>query len=1046
MRVPTITRLTKSIFTGMALALALTQTSKALDNGVDPWNLQKGDWVYVLSTATNKLGGNVTSVTNVASLMNYEKSQGMAFIVIKHGEGSTNFPSAGSPQFTASVVTAAHNAGLKIFGYTRSYGVNITGEIQVATNALNLGADGYIIDAEVEWEGLANAPTKATNLLQGIKNVFPNRFLAHSPFMYVSLHSSFPYKQFGLFCDAVMPQDYWHEMGISSTACVADMDTEWNNFHASLTGSWTNAIKPVAPIGQAWNGVTSTEINNFYNAVKTSANPATPGGYNSISWWRADLHTASMWTAIGGNTIGDNTSVAPVISNVTATNISNNSATITWTTDQNSDSVVNYGLTSSYGSTTSSSTMTVSHSVNIAGLSAATTYHFRVKSKNINNLTATSGDFTFVTTSGVSDITIDNTGATVVGTWSTGTSATDKFGSDYRYKGGGTGASYLQYTPNITTAGDYNVYAWYSAGANRTVAAPYTITYNGGTTATTLNQQANGGAWNLVGTFNFALGTAGNVKVNDNYADSANVVIADAIKFSFAAAPTPPVAPSGLTATTISSSRIDLSWTDNSSDETGFTVSRSTTPGGPYSDIATTAANATSYSNTGLSSSTTYYYVVRAVNAAGSSALSAQASATTSGTPPAAPSGLSAATVSSSRIDLSWTDNSGNETGFVVARSTTSGGPYTDIVTTAASATSYSNTGLSASTTYYYVVRAINGAGSSANSAQASATTAATPPAAPSGLTATAISSGQVNLAWTDNSANETSFIVARSTTSGGPYTDIATLGANVTAYSDTAVGANTTYFYVVRSANAGGSSANSAQASVTTPSGAPVAPSGLVATPSSSTAIRLSWTDNSNNEANFIVGRSTTSGGPYTDIATLGANVTTYTNTGLTAGTTYYYVVRSSNGNGSSVNSAQASASPVADIIIDNPSATVTGTWSTGTSSTDKFGTDYRFVSAAGTGVNNLKYTPTIAVAGNYNVYEWHPQGSNRTTDAPIVVKDHGGTVTNRVNQTINGGTWVLLGTYNFAAGTTGNVKVQDNYTTGTVVMADAIKFVLNN
>ncbi len=936
----------------MAFALALTQTSKALDNGVDPWNLQKGDWVYVLSTATNKLGGNVTSVTNVQSLMNYEKSQGMNFIVIKHGEGSTNFPSAGSPQFTASVVNAAHTAGLKIFGYTRSYGVNINGEIQVATNALNLGADGYIIDAEVEWEGLSGAATKATNLLQGIKNVFPNRFLAHSPFMYVSLHSSFPYKQFGLFCDAVMPQDYWHEFGISSTACVADMDTEWNNFHASLTGSWTNAIKPIAPIGQAWNGVTGTEINNFYNAVKTSADPATPGGYKSISWWRADLHTAAMWTAIAGNTIGDNTSVAPVISNVAATNISNNSATITWTTDQNSDSVVNYGLTSSYGSTTSSATMVQSHSVNLTGLSAATTYHFRVKSKNISNLTATSGDFTFVTTLGVSDITIDNTSATVVGTWSTGTSATDKFGSDYRYKGGGTGAAYLQYTPNITTAGDYNVYAWYSAGANRTVAAPYIIAYNGGTTSAALNQQANGGSWNLIGTFNFALGTAGSIKVTDNYADSANVVIADAIKFSFATVPTPPAAPSGLSATTISSSRIDLNWTDNSSDETGFVVSRSTTSGGSYSDIVTTAANATSYSNTGLAASTTYYYVVRAINTAGSSALSSQASATTSGVPPTAPSGL----------------------------------------------------------------------------------------------TATAISSGQVNLAWTDNSGNETSFIVGRSTTSGGPYTDIVTLGANVTSYSDTAVGANTTYFYVVRAANAAGSSANSAPASVTTPSGAPVAPSGLVATAISSTAIRLTWTDNSNNEANFIVGRSTTSGGPYTDIATLGANVTTYTNTGLTAGTTYYYVVRSSNGNGSSVNSAQASASPVAEIIIDNPAATVTGTWSTGTGSTDKFGTDYRFVDIKGTGAKSMKYTPTIAVAGNYDVFEWHAQGSNRSTDAPIVVKYNGGTVTNRINQTINGGTWVLVGKFNFAAGTTGNVKVQDNYTTGTVVIADAVKFVLNN
>ncbi len=1040
-----IARLCTRVLVGLSLCAALTQNSKALDNGIDPANLQKGDWVYVLSTATNKLGGNVASVTNVASLMSYEKSQGMYFIVIKSGEGSTNFPSGGQ-QLTTSVINAAHTAGLKVFGYTRSYGANINGEIAIATNIMNNGADGYIIDAEIEWEGLAGAPLKATNLLQGIKNVFPNRFLGHAPMMYISLHSSFPYKQFGLFCDAVMPQAYWKEFGITATQCAADLDTEWNNFYNGLSAAWTGAIKPIAPVGQAWNGVTSTEINNFASAVKNSANPASPGGYQGMSWWRSDLHTTSMWTAIAANDIGVDTTVAPVISAVDAINITSNSARITWTTDQNSDSVVNYGLTTSYGTSKTNVNSVTSHGVNLTGLSLGTTYHYRVKSKNVNGITATSGDFTFVTSTGVADITIDNPSATIVGTWSTGTGATDKFGTDYQFKSGGTGAAYAQYTPNIINAGDYNVYAWYPQGANRTVGAPYTINYNGGTATVAVNQQANGGTWVLLGTFNFASGTSGNVVISDNFADSGNVVMADAVKFSFVSVGTAPSAPSGLSASAISSSRIDLSWTDNSNNENNFIVSRSTTSGGPYSDIATLGVNVTSYSNTGLSASTTYYYVVRASNAAGSSALSAQASATTLVTVPAAPSGLSASAISSSRIDLSWTDNSGNETAFIVARSTTSGGPYTDIATLGANVTAYSNTGLAASTTYYYVVRASNAAGSSANSAQASATTLATVPAAPSGLTATAINSGQVNLAWTDNSSNETSFIVARGGTTGGPYTDIATLGANVTSYSDTSVGANTTYFYVVRAANAAGSSPNSAQASVTTPSAAPTAPSGLVATAKSSTEIRLSWTDNSNNEANFIVARSTVSGGPYSDIAILGANVTTYTNTGLTAGTTYYYVVRASNGTGSSLNSAVASASPVADITVDNPSATVTGTWSTGTASTDKFGTDYRFINAIGTGANSLKFTPTIPTTGKYDVYEWHPQGSNRTTDAPIVVTYSGGTVTNRVNQTINGGTWVLVGNYNFTAGTTGNVKVQDNCTTGSVVMADAIKFVLNN
>jgi hypothetical protein len=217
-----------------------------------------------------------------------------------------------------------------------------------------------------------------------------------------------------------------------------------------------------------------------------------------------------------------------------------------------------------------------------------------------------------------------------------------------------------------------------------------------------------------------------------------------------------------------------------------------------------------------------------------------------------------------------------------------------------------------------------------------------------------------------------------------------------------------------------------------------------LTATAVSPTQINLTWIDNSSNETGFIIGRSTVNGGPYTDVAGLVAGSTSYSDSGRSPNTTYYYVVRATGSAGNSANSAQASATtqPVSDIIIDNPAATFTGTWSTGTGSTDKYGTDYRF-KAGGTGAAFATYTPNIAVAGNYQVYAWYPQGSNRTTVAPYVISYNGGTGNATLNQTINGGVWNLLGTYNFAAGTTGNVKITDNYTGTSVVMADGIKFV---
>jgi endo-1,4-beta-xylanase len=98
--------------------------------------------------------------------------------------------------------------------------------------------------------------------------------------------------------------------------------------------------------------------------------------------------------------------------------------------------------------------------------------------------------------------------------------------------------------------------------------------------------------------------------------------------------PTAPAAPSGLTATTSSSSQINLSWADNATNETAYKIERATASTGPWTEIAgALAANTTTYSATGLNASTTYYFRVRAANASGDSAYTAAASATTSSTP-----------------------------------------------------------------------------------------------------------------------------------------------------------------------------------------------------------------------------------------------------------------------------------------------------------------------------------------------------------------------------------------------------------------------------
>jgi hypothetical protein len=179
----------------------------------------------------------------------------------------------------------------------------------------------------------------------------------------------------------------------------------------------------------------------------------------------------------------------------------------------------------------------------------------------------------------------------------------------------------------------------------------------------------------------------------------------------------PPV-PVGLMAIA-GNAQVSLSWTA-SNGATLYYVKRSTTSGGPYTQIS--APSASSFADTGLTNGTKYFYVVSAYNSAGQSANSSEVSATPTApaTPPAAPANLQA-TAGNAQVSLSWTPSSG-ATSYHVKRSTTSGSGYMQIAAPAAA--SYSNTGLTNGTAYYYVVSALNAAGESANSTQATATPA----------------------------------------------------------------------------------------------------------------------------------------------------------------------------------------------------------------------------------------------------------------------------------------------------------------------------------
>jgi uncharacterized lipoprotein YddW (UPF0748 family) len=246
------------------------------------------------------------------------------------------------------------------------------------------------------------------------------------------------------------------------------------------------------------------------------------------------------------NLLPPNDHTPPVISGLVVSNLGPYSATISWTTDEPADSMVEYGLVP-LTNTVKQALLGTQHSIALTGLSANTPWKFRVRSAdaNANLALSTVGTFTTAAAAPVADVIVDDAAATVVGSWTVSSSFPGYWGSGYRYASPGTGAKHVEFRPDLPYAGNYQVHAWYLAsatGGNRTTNAQHVISYAGGSQTLVVNQEANGSQWFLLGTFPYNAGTDGFARVTDIMPEpSGNIVVADALRWEFI--PPPPLPP-----------------------------------------------------------------------------------------------------------------------------------------------------------------------------------------------------------------------------------------------------------------------------------------------------------------------------------------------------------------------------------------------------------------------------------------------------------------------------------------------------------------------
>jgi len=285
-------------------------------------------------------------------------------------------------------------------------------------------------------------------------------------------------------------------------------------------------------------------------------------------------------------------------------------------------------------------------------------------------------------------------------------------------------------------------------------------------------------------------------------------------------------------------------------------------------------------------------------------------------------SGSSVATVT-----LYWGTTDGGEDPAAWANSQSLDNPGTGTLATTL-------TGLAGGTTYYYRHLASNNEGDAWSNSSASFQTlvqqsATAPPGVPA-LPVTTLTVGSVPLTWSAV-ADAASYNIKRATTSGGPYTTIKT-GQETASYTDTTAINGTTYYYVVSAVNTGGESLNSGEMK-STPAVIPAAPTGL-STSMGYKYARLAW-DPVPWAATYTVKRASTSGGPFTVIAS-GLTNNAYDDPTAVNLSTYYYVVSATNVAGEGANSGQGSITVNVASYINQ----LAGDWSTHTWYPDPPGT----------------------------------------------------------------------------------------------------------
>jgi len=358
-----------------------------------------------------------------------------------------------------------------------------------------------------------------------------------------------------------------------------------------------------------------------------------------------------------------------------------------------------------------------------------------------------------------------------------------------------------------------------------------------------------------------------------------------------------PTAPTGILLTA-GNAQVTLSW-NSVPGATSYNIYWSNTPGVTKTNGTEIKGVTSPYTHTGLTNYAAYYYVVTAVNSAGESIESNQVSVIP-GT--LAPTGVSAI-AGDKQVTISWNYISGASS-YKIYWSVKPGVTTTNGTEIDGAISPYTQTGLTNGTTFYYIVVAVYSNGISAESNEVSATPGTSVPPAPTGLQFT-VSNAQVTLSW-NSVPGATSYNIYWSNTPGVTKTNGTEIKGVTSPYTHTGLTNYTAYYYVVTAVNSNGESIESNQVSVIPGTLAPTGVSAIAG----DKQVTISW-DSMPDAISYSIYWSVKPGVTTTNGTEIDGAISPYTQTGLTNGTTFYYIVVAFYSNGISAESNEVSATP---------------------------------------------------------------------------------------------------------------------------------------